>query len=298
MDQRIKLLFLGIVFLIFQATGVCAGESKKAAVFFSDAIKPYYQAAQSLETALKNNKIATEFVEVKDLTQVAFESKCRDLVKDGYVYWVSIGPLAMDKIYHYNLPEVAGRVFSMVLAPGKILRQPNISCGVSLMIPVEIQVQELIALFPPDIRPGIIYDPEQNSVFAEQAALMFQKHGIKLNLLKVNSMSDVPKALTMGIKEINFLWMIPDQSVISESIIRYIIKTTMKHGVGVVGYNRFFFKQGAIAAFVINYETIGKQTAGILMDLMNHDTCRSSDPVFNLTINKALIEMLDLTKTP
>ncbi|MCD4719991.1 MAG: hypothetical protein K8S13_09050, partial [Desulfobacula sp.] len=143
MDRRIKQLFIGVVILLYQVAGLYAGEQKKAAVFLSDTIKPYYEAAQSLETELKKNKINIKLVEIKNLDHSEFKLLCQDLVRQGYVYWVSIGPLAMSKIYDYHLPEVAGRVYSMVLAPEKMVNQGDTLCGVSLQIPVEKQVQEL-----------------------------------------------------------------------------------------------------------------------------------------------------------
>ena len=298
MNKNIKLLLLGIIILVYQVSGLYAGEPKKAAVFLSDTIKPYYEAAQGLETELKNNKINVKVIEIKNLDLMEFRSICQDLIKEGYVYWAGIGPLAMNKIYDYHLPEVAGRVYSMVLAPEKIVNQGDTLCGVSLKISVEEQVRQLIQVFSPAVRPGIIYDPEYNSLFAEQAFLGFQKYNIKLKLLKVNSKADVPDVLSRGIKNVNLLWMIPDQTVISESLIRYIIKNSIKQGIGVVGYNRFFLKQGAAASFVINYGKVGIQTARILIELMHRNTCRSSDPSFELNVNEALIEMLNLNKEP
>ncbi len=82
--------------------------------------------------------------------------------------------------------------------------------------------------------------------------------------------------------------MIPDQTVISESLIRYLVKNSIKQGVGVVGYNRFFLKQGAVASFVINYEQVGVQTARILVEMLAVKSCKSIPPGFELTIQQCV----------
>lgn len=38
------------------------------------------------------------------------------------------------------------------------------------------------------------------------------------------------------------LWLIPDRTVISESIVKYVIKEAFLRKVPVIGYNRFFMK--------------------------------------------------------
>ena len=40
--------------------------------------------------------------------------------------------------------------------------------------------------------------------------------------------------------------MIPDQTVISEKIVQYVIKQALYHKKGVIGYNSFFIRSGAV----------------------------------------------------
>lgn len=275
-------------------------ENKKAAVFISDTIKPYYEAVQGIEKVLEEKQVAFKVIDAKNYTSAGFESDAKSLLEDGFIYWASVGPEATERIYSCLLPGIAGRVYSMVLDAEAALNpgERAAPCGVSLRIPVSIQVEKIAGAFPSGIKPGIIYDPHYNTPFAERAAREFQVRGFHLELLTVESRARVAQVLSDRMNQINLLWMIPDQTVISESIIQYIIKQAVKHGIGVIGYNRFFLRQGAVGAFIIDYEKVGYQTADILVDMINRHECRSDDPVFDLNLNQDLIQILGINNTP
>lgn len=294
MIRKIKLLLLGGCFLLFLVSGLNAAENPKAAVFLSDVIKPYFEAVQGIEKLFKENNIEMKLVEINTLEPGEFDGVSQNLISQGYSYWISVGPQAM-KMMHLPLQQtVSGKVYCMVLFPEKTVEKPEEDlCGVSLQIPVEQQVSKMVNAFPLKIRPGIIYDPRYNREFAGRASAEFSRLGVPLALLEVNSRADVPTVLFKDTTGVNLLWMIPDQTVITESIIRYIVKNSIKKGIGVVGYNRFFVTQGAVAAFVIDYESVGRQAAQITLDMMTGRVCRSQVPVFELMKNEDIVKLLD-----
>ncbi len=293
-----KQLLLAMIIFISLVPAIPALESKKAAVFISDTIKPYFEAVKGLEAYFENKEVMLKIVELKDQDQAEFDDIGRDLLEKGYVYWAAIGPKATEIIYACRLPDVSARVYSMVLDPEVILvTKPVDFCGVSLQIPPVAQAEEIAGLFSPPARVGIIFDPAYNQAFTAQAVKAFEARGRILELLPVASRREVPYVLAQGVKKINLLWMIPDQTVISESIIQYIIKQAMQQGIGVIGYNRYFLNQGAVAAFVIDYEKVGGQTGEILEKIMDYGSCKSSDPLFVLNVNSRLMKILGLGKS-
>ena len=268
----------------------------RAAVFISDTIKPYFQAAQNLESGLTDYGIELRTVEVKKLGNDTFNGVCQQLIANGYRYWVSIGPTATRLIYQFQSHEVLGRVFTMVLSPDQIMEATYPLCGVSLKIPVKDQVAELVSAFGPTVRLGILYDPANNAEFVKDAVEGLRSFGMGLKQIEVTARKEVATAIEHGIAGIDLLWMIPDQTVISESIIPYIIKGSMRKGIGVIGYNRYFLHQGAVAAFIIDYGRIGLQTAEVLRAMVQEGVCSNPDPEFELEINQSLAGMLGLNR--
>ncbi len=297
MGLIMKQLFWAMIFFICLVPLSVAQGNKKAAVFISDTIKPYYEAVKGLEAGLKDKKVDLKIVEVKGQSLPEFEALGESLLEDGYTYWAAAGPPAAANVWMCRLPGIAGRVYFMVLDPEDLFKeQAAVPCGVSLKIPINKQVDKIISAFPEGVRPGLIFDPEYNTDFAKQALAWFNAQGIFLEFLQVHSRSQVGPVLASGLQKINLLWMIPDPTVISESIIQYIIKQAMEHGAGVVGYNRYFLRQGAAASFVIDYEKMGMQASGILVRMMETNSCQPVTPEFEFSLNQDLIRLLGLGK--
>jgi len=78
---------------------------------------------------------------------------------------------------------------------------------------------------------------------------------------------------------------VPDRTVISEKIVQYVIKEALYRKKGVVGYNSFFLKSGAVFAFEFDYTRIGLQTSELVTDYFNSSPCAPPVPFFNRGIN-------------
>jgi putative ABC transport system substrate-binding protein len=70
-----------------------------------------------------------------------------------------------------------------------------------------------------------------------------------------------PNRCTSGRARSNILLVIPDRVIGSEKILKYVIKNMLIKKIPVVGFNEWFAQNGAILAFSLDYEAIGKQTA-------------------------------------
>ena len=95
-------------------------------------------------------------------------------------------------------------------------------------------------------------------------------------------------------KEIDVLWLIPDRTVISESIVQHIIKEALFNRVPVIGYNRFFYESGAAFSFVFDYIELGKQTAKLAIDMLSGKACQKNNPVFHAWLNPRVISRLGI----
>jgi putative ABC transport system substrate-binding protein len=92
------------------------------------------------------------------------------------------------------------------------------------------------------------------------------------------------------------LLLIPDPTVISASLIKYIIKDGISNRVPVIGYNRFFIQNGALMAFVYDYEQIGKETALMLREILfEKKVCRSNPAAFTVVINQRIARQFNIS---
>ncbi len=96
--------------------------------------------------------------------------------------------------------------------------------------------------------------------------------------------------LTENWENIDCVWMIPDRTVISEKIIQHIIKLGIYHKKGVIGYNSFFIRSGAVFSFDFDYKALGIQTAGKIETYFKTGICKQEPPEFQTVINRKMVD--------
>jgi putative ABC transport system substrate-binding protein len=84
--------------------------------------------------------------------------------------------------------------------------------------------------------------------------------GVSLIPVAVSSRKDIPAVLKGNFGEVDALWLVPDRTITTESLIRYIIREAIYNKVPVIGYNRFFYESGAVLSFIFDYREIGSQS--------------------------------------
>ena len=183
----------------------------------------------------------------------------------------------------------------MVLNPPKISGQTETACGVPLDVPAKRQLEMIDQGLRAVKRLGLLYDPRYNSEFFMKAAAEAPSLDLKIVPLKVSSKKDIPVVLKQNWENIDALWLIPDQTVISESVVQYIIKDALFKKIPVIGYNRFFYESGATLAFVFDYEELGRQTGRLAANMLMGKACEKENPVFHVWLNLRVIDKLGMT---
>jgi putative ABC transport system substrate-binding protein len=273
-----------------------AAESTKAAVLISRKILPYMAATEALSSVLSTETA----IEVEIFFLEKFSRKGSGLLKErlekgGFSLVVVVGPEAA-RFCQKQFPEPKlPIVYSMVLNPDEILKPGSAICGVPLSIPVKLQLNRISMALPSVKRIGLIYDPFYNTDFFSEAKQQGLTVNIEIVPLKVSSKKEIPKVLKNSLNHVDCLWLIPDRTVISESIIQYIIKEALLKEKPVIGYNRFFYESGAVLTFIFDYHELGQQTAGIVKDVILNGLCRNIPASFHTWVNVRVAEKIGLT---
>jgi putative ABC transport system substrate-binding protein len=193
-------------------------------------------------------------------------------------------------------------MYSMILNPPGVCRKAETACGVSLDLPARQQLEMIARGLPSVKRLGLLFDPQCNGGFSVTAGSEAGSFQLSIVPLPVSSKKDIPAVLKEHWSDIDALWLIPDQTIISESIVQYIIKEALLAGVPVVGYNRFFYESGAALAFVFDYKDLGRQTGRLAAGVIGGGPCEKESPVFRVWRNRRVINKLGLgvseTATP
>ncbi len=299
--QALILIFVLIVSSLGVVCPVKAenGDDFHVVVIVSLNIRPYMDAVQGIHAEVQKaskGRLDVFFLEPdRDDGHLRLTKALND---SGFKLMIAVGPEAMDYIWS-TFPEAdTVKIFCMVLNPERIVQNDLQLCGVPLNIPAQIQLREFTARLPTLKRLGLVFNPATNSAFAASAMTATQSLGINLISLKINSLADILPVFRSQLNRIDALWVIPDRSVVSESLIPYIIKEAMANNVAVLGYNQYFMDAGAAISLVRDYEAIGQQTASMALDMLTHRQCRLEPPRFNVHINQRVLKTLGYSDEP
>lgn len=270
------------------------GEELKAALVISDKIRPYLAALEGAVERLEQEEgLETEVFFLSEMTEITRPALLEGLSAEHFNFIIAIGPEAAR--YLNDSPEGAGlpAVFhTMMLNPESILGRET--CGVFLNIPVSLQVEQISTYLPYVKRIGILHDPLLNREYVEAAEDYASVRGIRIVPLAVSSKRGIQAVLNRSWNSVDAVWLIPDRTVISESIIKYIIKDAFFHAIPVIGYNLFFSRSGALLSFVFDYRELGRQTAKLALDARQDGTCREQIPRFDVLVNDRVAGKLEV----
>ncbi len=289
-------LLVAVLCSVFLGAAAVQGQeirAPKVAVLISRDIRPYVEAVEGMSVILSES--ASARVQVFSLEK--FKGRSRDiliqnLTGEKFDLIVAVGPEAARFASEEALLEKTPLLYSMVLNPPRVSGRTESACGISLDIPAKRQLEVIAQGLRSVKRLGLLYDPRYNSEFFMKALAEAPSLDLRIVPLKVTSKKDIPVVLKQHWENIDALWLIPDQTVISESIVQYIVKDALLKKAPVIGYNRFFYDSGAALAFVFDYEELGRQTGRMAANILMGKACEKEPPVFRAWLNLRVIDKL------
>lgn len=278
---------------------VRASGSEKIAVVVSMTIRPYMDAAEGIrQIVTEKTRAGLDFFKLED-----YQSERRRVLADrlstgGFQTCIAVGPEAAGFIWNeVHDRNIAIRLYTMVLNPQNVIPRQDILCGIPLNIPADRQIGDIAESLPDLKAVGLLFDPAHNQQFFTDASLSAENVGFNLVPIRVRTNKEIPMILRELWTGIDALWLIPDQTVISESLVRYIIKEAIANGVAVVGYNRFFYDSGAGMAMVLDYHRIGRQMGHYWLARMAGEGCQPKIPDYQILLNRVVLEKIGLPYT-
>lgn len=133
--------------------------------------------------------------------------------------------------------------------------------GISLDIPIERQLEVYRAMVSDMRALGAIYDPQKSAAFVAEASAIAKRSGLILHTREVTSRKEVPSALRALLREeeIDALWMIPDDTVVTPESFKFLLLTSFEHDLPFLAASDIFVKVGALASLTPDYADVGRQ---------------------------------------
>lgn len=283
----IPVLFLCLIVL---APRPARTEESEILVLVSRRIRPYLQAVEGLTQTLKAAGLPFQVLFMEE-TDAGGPDNLRPL--PGGRVRIAVGPEAGRRLKESS-PVPDRFFFMMILDSENVFADTPEACGVSLRIPVSRQLTEIRAALPEIRRIGILFNPDHNGDFFAAARTIGLELGLSLVPLEVHSRREIPGVIRTDLDDVEAIWLIPDRTVISESVVQFIIKESLLRRTPVIGFNRFFYESGALLSFIIDYGEVGRQTARLVMETIETNRCSSMPPAFRIWMNARVRRRLEV----
>jgi putative ABC transport system substrate-binding protein len=268
-----------LIFLyLFSPAIPTAAAVEEVAVIVSSQIKPFVQALEGFRHGFPQ-PVTISYVDSNP------ELIRHNLGKEQYALIVAIGPEAA-KIVWSSAANDGPKMVLMVLDPHELLDTNTSLCGVHLRVPISDQLRLLSEQMGPGRKIGIIYNPRENKQWVADAGNSALEFGLTLVPLEVSRKQDIEKVLTAALEQIDTLLFIPDSTVISETMVRHIIKKCLLNKIAVSGYNNFFIEAGAVMAITINYKDVGIIGAQLAERILTEGCSTLLPPLFEVQWNQ------------
>ncbi|MCU0598116.1 MAG: hypothetical protein MUE70_02525 [Desulfobacterales bacterium] len=297
---HICIIFLWVI-LCLPAISISADthppdEPYRVILFISKSIRPYIEAADGIKDVLAESS----GVEVETFNLDKMGAAAEDLAQElrqgkNISLLAAVGPEAVSFSGGAFQNEFPPKLYAIILNPERLIGTGAGFCGIPLNIPARIQLEMIHGAFDSVKRIGIFYDPANNEQFVLDAVASAANMGISIVPLQVSSMKEIPPLLEKALASVDCIWLIPDKTVISESIAQYMIKQGIIKRIPVVGYNQFFYESGAAMSFVFDYGELGRQAGELAGEIVaRHAPCEPQVPVFEAWVNGGVVEKLGL----
>tara|TARA_B100000315_G_C14515223_1_gene558831 strand:- start:317 stop:1240 length:924 start_codon:yes stop_codon:yes gene_type:complete len=236
----------------------------KVMVVISDkSISKYNEAARGFVESIPYDP---QVVEIGVFSKKKIKSIRKMIKKNRPDLLYCIGSKAMDTIC-MDFPKIPS-VFSSAINWQKF-KLPEKANGIAAKVSVEMQITLFRFIFPSIKRIGVIYSPKYNEEWFLNAKQTAASLGVDLSGAEFYKSDSIEKTVQDLVPAVDSLWLIPDPLVITRKSIPGIFSYFENVKKPVFAYSEAFIGSGAMLAVSDDSATIGRQAAGIALDILD-----------------------------
>ncbi len=256
---------------------------------------PAYLAVASHLREHINGDVRTHFMKGDPRTAPIILPRIRD---NGADQVVGIGLLAARAAQ--SLPE-RQLVFCQVFNYGDAGLLGDNSKGIALVPGPAYQLGTWQTLQPQLTRVGLLIGPNQAPLVAA-ATTTAETLGIELVVREVSSDKGMLVILREIAPQIDGLWLLPDNRILSTSALRAVMSYSLRHGITVAGFDHQLLSHGALLTIAPRHEDIARAVLERLQAGKGKSVIPGPGVVFldsgDVRVNARMAERLNLVIPP
>jgi len=222
------------------AAKACAGN---VAVILSSDASLYQEALEGFREVVRNGIVSVQTLKENSAGWRDELKKLRSTIEPDLIFVVGTSALQAVSSEITNIPIV----HTMVFNPGSVVSPTSKNVFGISMNPTPNQVLALVKeLNPKYRRVGVIFDPSRSAPQISQARSIAQKEGLDLVARDIRSARDIAAALNSLERQIDFLWLWPDEMYLTDDILQRIFLFSFDRKIPVLGLSERHTQMGAL----------------------------------------------------
>lgn len=244
-----------------------AAASPKVVIVLSQESPAYADMVEGFRTSLAGAGVQAQ-IEIHNLkgNGESALNVLRPFKNEPPTMFLTVGSLATQVVLaeHGEVPVIAGLTARLE----KFRKKRNLT-GVGLEFSLESQFQVMRWILPELATVGVLYSSKENQETIDAALSLARKLSVKLVPKPVETPRDIPDALESLVNNIDLLWGITDQVVVSPQTAEPILLFSFRNKIPFAGLSTPWVKAGSFYALERDYDDIGNQCAEIAVRILN-----------------------------
>lgn len=275
--------------------------SPKVVIVLSQESSPNTDLVKGFRTSLTATGVQVE-IDVHNLKSNGENATnvLRQFKDDPPTAFLTVGSLATQAVLaeHEEVPVIA----SLTAHLEKFKKNGNLT-GVGLEFSLESQFEVMRRILPELATVGVLYNPKENQETIDTTLTLAKKLGVKLVPKRVETPRDIPDALESLANNIDLLWGITDQVVVSPQTAEPILLFSFRNKIPFAGLSAPWVKAGSLYALERDYHDLGNQCAEIAVKILNKTAPRIMPVVsprkvlFSINLKTARSMKIELPQT-
>jgi putative ABC transport system substrate-binding protein len=179
---------------------------------------------------------------------------------------VAIGSSSLSLVK--DIPDIP-ILYLMIPFPEAMGKNPGNITGINMNISAAKQLEALTRAAPTVKNIGLLYDPARTGALVNEARNYASGNNLNLVALPVRGTDEVPAQLA-GLKgRIDWLWMVPDLTVLTPQTVDYILLFSLENRVPVFTFAKKYLDMGAVLSISVDPYDMGKQAGELALKILN-----------------------------
>lgn len=200
------------------------------------------------------------------LAEAASPVQIRRQIVDGRPdLLVAIGSSSLSLVK--DIPDIPV-LYLMVPFPEAIDRAAAIT-GINMNISAAQQLEALTQAAPGVKSIGILYDPQRTGNLVEEGLEYAARNHLNLVALPVRGAQGVPGQLAALKGKIDWLWMVPDLTVLTPQSVDYFLLFSLENRVPIFTFAKKYLDLGAVLSVTFDPYDMGRQAGELALKILN-----------------------------